>query len=81
MDLLITAVRFPFGIAVIPLVGLLWLIVWPFEFIAGLLFLPIAAVSMKRNEIKNSWLGQWPYISLRRISEDSAKIWAWIFAD
>ena len=81
MDALITIVRFPFGVAVIPLIALLWLSIWPLEFVAGIVALPVAAVIMGRQEIKNSWLGEWPYISVRRIAEDSGKVWHWIFSD
>jgi hypothetical protein len=81
VDILITIMRFPVGVAVIPLVAAAWLLVWPVEVVAGAISLPLAAIFMRRSEIKSSWLGQWPYNSLRRIPQDSGKIWGWIFSD
>ena len=60
MDRLITMVRFPMGIAVIPLVTALRLLAVPVEFVLGVIALPIAAIFLKRNEIKKSWLRQTP---------------------
>jgi len=80
MDFLITLIRFPFGVAAILIVAIFWLAVWPLELTSGAICLPIAAIFMRRNEIKRVWVGHWPYNSLRRIPHDSKKIWAWIFA-
>lgn len=80
MDSLITLVRFPVGIVVIPIVVAFWLLICPLEFMLGIICLPFAAIFMSRSEIKSSWLGQWPYNSLRKIPQDSKKIWNWIFA-
>jgi hypothetical protein len=81
MDTLITMVRFPMGIAVIPLVTAFRLLAVPIEFVLGVIALPIAAIFLKRNEIKKSWLRQWPCMALRRIPKDLETIWRWIFAD
>lgn len=81
MDFLVTLIRLPVGITVIPLVALFWLACWPLEFVLGVVCLPFAAIFMSRADIKASWLGEWPYMTLRRISEDSQKIWGWIFDD
>lgn len=79
MDFLITLIRFPVGIVTIPLLILFWLLMWPVEFALGIVCLPVAAIFMTRADIKSSWLGEWPYISLRRIPADSGKVWDWIF--
>jgi len=79
MDFLITLIRFPVGIVVIPLLTVLYLLLWPLEFVLGVICLPFAAIFMSRDDIKASWLGSWPYIVLRRIPDDSGKIWDWIF--
>ena len=79
MDFLITVIRLPVGLVMIPIVAAFWLVIWPVEFVLGIVCLPIAAIFMSRADIKASWLGEWPYISLRHIPDDSGKIWEWIF--
>jgi hypothetical protein len=54
MDTLITLIRLPVGLLAIPIVAVWWLLVWPFEFLLGAICLPLAAVFMKRDEIKKS---------------------------
>jgi hypothetical protein len=55
--------------------------IWPFELVLGPICLMGAAVFMRRRDIKNSWLGDWPRNCPDAVAEISRKIWEWIFDD
>ena len=81
MDFAITAIRFLVGIVVLPLLAIFWFAIWPFEILVGVIALPIAAVILTRAQIKESWLGKWPYNTLRQIPDEAEKIWSWVHDD
>jgi predicted small secreted protein len=82
MDFVITCTRFLVGVPIIIAIAILLIvIVWPFEWIVGPLALIVCAVFMNREDIKNSWLGNWPLNVPNEIAEISRRIWDWIFDD
>ena len=62
MDAIITVVRIPLAIAAACLVVCSHLAHLVFETCAVVLFLPIAAVTMDRERIKQSWLSRYPHV-------------------
>jgi hypothetical protein len=82
IDALVTLTRFVVGVPIIAVLAIIIIVVvWPLEVLFGFPTLLIAALFMKRKEIKDSWLGDWPRNSPEAISEMSRKIWDWIFED
>lgn len=80
MDIIITLVRLPVGLAGMSIVLMWWLFLFPFETALAILCLPFGVIFMKRSEFKSSWICSWPN-SLSRIWPDIKAIFKWVFDD
>lgn len=80
MNFVITFFRFPMGIFATIFVIVIYLIPFPVELILVILLLPFAAIFMRRDELKNSWIGSFPN-TIRCMMSNIRSIWKWVNDD
>lgn len=80
MDFFITILRFLIAIIISTVIIIFLLALFLLETVLVLVCFPFAAICMKRDEIKNSWIGNYPN-SLKNISKSLERVWTWVFSD
>ncbi len=76
-DWLIAVIRLPFGLLVMPICAVFWVLMWPLEVVWGIVSLPFQAIFLSRAQFKANY-AEWPFTVFYNIGRNITNIWSWI---